>query len=119
MANKFNLDGFSVSTANVCTASGGFSGSLTGNKVTTATGAGKGVVVGSSAIYESAAGELEISASATVSISTASGITLDADGQAISIGGANINVTGIPTSDPVVAGQLWSDGGTLKVSAGA
>ena len=27
--------------------------------------------------------------------------------------------SGLPTSDPVVAGQLWSDAGTLKVSAGA
>lgn len=26
--------------------------------------------------------------------------------------------SGLPTSDPTVAGQLWSDAGTLKVSAG-
>lgn len=25
---------------------------------------------------------------------------------------------GLPTADPVVAGQLWNDAGTLKVSAG-
>ena len=27
-------------------------------------------------------------------------------------------MTGLPTSDPTVAGQLWNDAGTLKVSAG-
>lgn len=27
--------------------------------------------------------------------------------------------SGLPTTDPVVAGQLWNDAGTLKVSAGA
>ena len=25
----------------------------------------------------------------------------------------------LPTADPLVAGQLWSDAGTVKVSAGA
>lgn len=29
-----------------------------------------------------------------------------------------VKFTGLPTSDPVVAGQLWNDTGTLKVSAG-
>ena len=29
-----------------------------------------------------------------------------------------VKFTGLPTSDPVVAGQLWNDAGTLKVSAG-
>ena len=28
-------------------------------------------------------------------------------------------LSGLPTADPVVAGQLWNDAGTLKVSAGA
>ena len=27
--------------------------------------------------------------------------------------------TNVPTSDPVVTGQVWNDGGTLKISAGA
>lgn len=30
----------------------------------------------------------------------------------------NVIVSGLPTSDPVVAGALWSDSGTVKVSAG-
>jgi hypothetical protein len=28
-------------------------------------------------------------------------------------------MTALPTSDPTVAGRLWNDAGTLKVSAGA
>lgn len=27
-------------------------------------------------------------------------------------------MSGLPTADPTVAGQLWNDAGTLKVSAG-
>tara|TARA_R100000808_G_scaffold782_3_gene3833 strand:- start:1333 stop:1758 length:426 start_codon:yes stop_codon:yes gene_type:complete len=31
---------------------------------------------------------------------------------------SKINLTGIPTSDPGVAGAIWSDSGALKVSSG-
>ncbi len=31
---------------------------------------------------------------------------------------ANVDFTGLPTADPVVAGRLWNDSGTLKISAG-
>ena len=41
---------------------------------------------------------------------TASGVT--------SFSNASISMTALPTSDPAVAGRLWNDGGTLKVSAG-
>jgi hypothetical protein len=34
------------------------------------------------------------------------------------LSGAVVKMTGLPTSDPTVAGQLWNDAGTLKVSAG-
>lgn len=37
------------------------------------------------------------------------GLTIDA---------ADLNFSNLPTSDPSVAGQLWNDAGTLKVSAG-
>ena len=30
-----------------------------------------------------------------------------------------LKATALPTSDPVVAGALWNDGGTVKISAGA
>ena len=41
---------------------------------------------------------------------TASGVT--------SLTNASISMTALPTSDPAVAGRLWNDAGTLKVSAG-
>lgn len=34
------------------------------------------------------------------------------------IASGNIDFTGLPTSDPAVAGRLWNDSGTLKISAG-
>ena len=45
-----------------------------------------------------------------VGINGSGDLTINFDG--------NVIVTGLPTADPVVAGALWSDGGTLKVSAG-
>lgn len=41
---------------------------------------------------------------------------LDVSGDITASG--NIDFSGLPTSDPVVAGRLWNDSGTLKVSAG-
>ena len=32
--------------------------------------------------------------------------------------GSNLDLTSIPTSDPVQAGRVWNDSGTLKISAG-
>jgi hypothetical protein len=43
--------------------------------------------------------------------------TLSASG-AITLNGTSIIITGLPTADPLVAGQLWDDGGVLTVSAG-
>jgi len=31
---------------------------------------------------------------------------------------ANVDFTGLPTADPLVAGRLWNDSGTMKISAG-
>jgi hypothetical protein len=42
--------------------------------------------------------------------------TVNATGQ-MSAGGV-VMMTGLPTADPLVVGQLWNDSGTLKVSAG-
>ena len=45
-------------------------------------------------------------------------INVDDTGK-ISINATNgLVVTGLATSDPAVAGQLWNDSGTMKVSAG-
>lgn len=36
----------------------------------------------------------------------------------LSVSGTNVLITGLPTSDPSVAGALWSNSGALTVSAG-
>lgn len=52
-------------------------------------------------------------------------VSVDQGGDAIRFGdvvftwnGTNLIVTGVPTSDPAVAGALWSNVGVLTVSAG-
>jgi len=46
---------------------------------------------------------------------TATDLTVSGDS---SIDGASIIMANLPTSDPSVAGQIWSDSGVLTVSAG-
>ena len=48
---------------------------------------------------------------------TTSITTLAVSGNSTLSGSANVIV--VPTTDPAVAGALWNDAGTLKVSAGA
>ena len=36
-----------------------------------------------------------------------------------SVDGAALSMPKLPTSDPAVAGRIWNDSGTLKVSAGS
>lgn len=36
----------------------------------------------------------------------------------LTVTGGTVIMTGLPTTNPAVAGQLWNDAGTLKVSAG-
>ena len=36
----------------------------------------------------------------------------------LTVSGANVIITGLPTADPAVAGALYSDAGVLTVSAG-
>ena len=72
------------------TSTNGFIGSLTGNVT--------GNVVGG------------VTGAVAATTLTASGVT--------SFSNASISMTALPTSDPAVAGRLWNDGGTLKVSAG-
>lgn len=43
--------------------------------------------------------------------------TLSASG-VVSLTNASISMTALPTSDPTVAGRLWSNAGVLTVSAG-
>jgi len=46
-----------------------------------------------------------------------SGTTLTTTGT-VTINGTTIIISSLPTSDPSVAGQLWSNAGVLTVSAG-
>lgn len=50
----------------------------------------------------------------TINIGVNSGSGTDT----VTIGGENLIILDLPTSDPVVAGALWNDSGTLKISAG-
>ncbi len=42
---------------------------------------------------------------------------LKVDGH-LEVTGAQVDFTALPTSDPTVAGRLWNDSGTVKISAG-
>ena len=44
--------------------------------------------------------------------------SVDGDFSGDVIMAANVDFTGLPTADPVVAGRLWNDSGTLTISAG-
>jgi len=50
----------------------------------------------------------------TINIGVNSGSGTDT----VTIGGESLIILDLPTSDPVVAGALWNDSGTLKISAG-
>jgi hypothetical protein len=113
---KFNLDGFSVDENNVCTANGGFVGEVTGNltgnligDVTQATTEVLDVYGGSIEMYSTGL-------SGSVAIGVGSAPTA-ATGEIV-ISGDFLKLPSLPTSDPLSAGQLWNDSGTLKISAG-
>ena len=45
--------------------------------------------------------------------------SVDADFSGDVIMAANVDFTGVPTTDPEVAGRLWNDSGSVKISAGS
>ena len=51
------------------------------------------------------------------SVTSIAAVTANVSGNATLSGTANVII--IPTVDPAVAGAIWNDAGTLKVSAGA
>jgi hypothetical protein len=53
----------------------------------------------------------------TLTIPDTGGITA-ADTLEITLAGGGLILTSLPTADPLLAGALWNDGGTVKVSAG-
>ena len=53
------------------------------------------------------------------SLVVASGGSVDLGANvALTVSGTNVVITGLPTSDPGVAGALWSNTGVLTLSAG-
>lgn len=46
------------------------------------------------------------------------GNSLVIGGITLTVSGSNVIITGLPTSDPAVAGALWSNLGVVTVSAG-
>ena len=86
--NKWDLEGVSVSEDNIVTADGGF---IAGNGATTLYESGKITVNGS----------FDLDVSTKITLDSATGVVL---------------INNLPTSDPSVTGQLWNDGGILKIS---
>ena len=66
------------------------------------------------AILSNSAGNLEIKSGNTTALSM-SGANVAAQGN-LSVAGAQVDFTALPTSDPGVAGRLWRDGTTVKIS---
>ncbi len=66
------------------------------------------------AILSNSSGNLEIKSGNTTALSM-SGANVAAQGN-LSVAGAQVDFTALPTSDPGVAGRLWRDGTTVKIS---
>ncbi len=74
-------------------------------------------------IDKSYAGTVFIVSAADVAIQTGTGGALTVAGAItgsgnLKVDGSSIDFTNLPTSDPGVAGRLWNDSNTLKISAG-
>jgi hypothetical protein len=54
---------------------------------------------------------------ATLDVAAGGAIRLGAN-VALTVSGTNVILTGLPTSDPAVAGALWTNSGVLTRSAG-
>lgn len=52
------------------------------------------------------------------SLDVASGGNITLGSIVLTVSGANVIITGLPTSDPAVAGALYSNSNVLTVSAG-
>lgn len=79
----------------------GFEGDFTGDNVTAGTGT---IDVLNATI-------MTVSDGTSTDDLTATGV--------VTLSGQSVLMTALPTADPLVAGRLWNDSGTLKVSAGA
>lgn len=64
--------------------------------------------------------ELNLTSAGNILLGLLSGarVRIDHDNSRISFWADKITLDGVPTSDPRAGGQIWSDDGTLKMSAG-
>jgi len=71
--------------------------------------------------YDNNSGNGHMEIKSGFSLTTLSDDTIqlgDTSGDTVSISGSSVFMTNLPTSDPGVAGRLYSDSGTIKISAG-
>jgi hypothetical protein len=99
MADKFNLDGFAVSDADVCTADGGFVGNLTG-------------VVGGQVTLYVANGAIDVNDTASFLNPTSTAMTL-ADG----VQGQRLFIYSAGTTDSITIANL-TGGDTITLDDG-
>lgn len=74
--------------------------------------------ISAEAYSENSQGSIVLTAGGGDKSSVISLFASDASGATIDINAEGVFFTGLPTVNPNVAGQLWNDAGTLKVSAG-
>ena len=84
-----------LGTVTAATFTGNLTGNVTGN-VSGTTVTATGTIKGGAIAFETGTNDVTFTAT-----------------------GANVIVTNLPTSNPAVAGALWNDSGTLKISTGA
>ena len=73
---------------------------------------------GNTHIGSDGAGNLNVSGHITASGNMSGSATTTGSMGSLKIDGASVDFTGLPTSDPSIAGRLYNDSGVLKISAG-
>lgn len=121
--NKFTVAASSGNTLVAGTLAVASDVAVNTNKFTVAASSGNTVVAGTLAIGSTlgVTGNVAVNTDKfTVAASSGNTLvagTLDVTG-VVTLANAAVKLTNLPTSDPSVAGQLYSDNGTIKVSAG-
>ena len=62
--------------------------------------------------------DLKVNSHITASGNISGSITTTGSMGSLKVDGASVDFSGLPTSDPGVAGRLWNDSNTVKISAG-
>jgi hypothetical protein len=100
-------------SGSIAIGSGGFSGATASGSDT--------IAIGKDANATSTSGiDIRTSAAGSLTYDTTNDWTFGAGVTMIDLvaSGATVVFSNLPTTDPVNAGQLWNDAGTMKISAG-